>query len=345
MASTEQRAREEGAETPVKTSALRKVADIFASINYWRLGIAMFFSIVLWFTANYESDLEKEVEIPIHYINLPGNLVISNKPYLPNYVKLRVKGTRSQLSAVAKTNVAIDIDLADSGTGLKSHKIDPESIQLPRNVQIVSISPRKVGLDIDMILEKFSPVKLDMGQPGPGYKIDGEIKVKPSTVKIKGPNKIVRDINEVMTVPIDIEKEKSSLSVDVRLLSPDSRAEFSEADTVKVTVNIVELSLEKTFRSLEVEMRNVPKRGKYKLETQKADIKFHGPRSLINSLNSDDIKIYVNARAAGSLRQGGTKTFTLYADYPHGEQIQLISIEPQNAGIKREREEKKEEGK
>ena len=315
------------------------------SINVGRLILSFLLASALWFVANYESDLEKEVEIPINYLNLPKELVISNKPYLPVYVKLRIKGTRSQVSSVLKTNAAINIDLKGESTGTSSHKISPESASLPRNVQIVRISPREVNLDIDTILEKFVRVNPDLGQPAQGYKMDDPAKVIPSAVRIRGPQKVIRDISEVVTVPIEVEKEKSTFSLDVGLVSPDSRVEFTESETVKVTVNIVETSVEKVFRNLEVKILNASKEDSYSLKNNTADIKFYGPRSLINSLHSEDITIYADVRSAGKIEEGGRKTMRLESKYPHTEKIQLIDISPEKTVMTRQKTTKEEEGK
>ena len=318
---------------------------MMSSVSVGRLALSFLLAGALWFVANYESDLEKEVEIPINYLNLPENLIISNKPYLPVYVKLRIKGTRSQVSSVLKTNAAINVDLRDENTGTFSHKISPESVSLPRNVQIVRISPREVNLDIDTILEKFVRVNPDLGQPAQGYKMDGPAKVIPSAVRIRGPQKVIRDISEVVTVPIEVEKEKSTFSLDVGLVLPDSRVEFTESETVKVTVNIIETNVEKTFRSLEVKIVNAPKKDIYSLKNNTADIKFYGPRSLINSLYSEDITIYADVRAAGEIEKGGRKTVPLESKYPHAEKIRLMGISPEKTVITRQKTTEGEKGK
>lgn len=316
-----------------------------SSVNVGRLALSFLLAGALWFVANYESDLEKEVEIPINYLNLPEDLIISNKPYLPVYVKLRIKGTRSQVSSVLKTNAAINIDLRDENTGTFSHKISPESVSLPRNVQIVRISPREVNLDIDTILEKFVRVNPDLGQPAQGYKMDGPAKVIPSAVRIRGPQKVIRDISEVVTVPIEVEKEKSTFSLDVGLVLPDSRVEFTESETVKVTLNIIETNVEKTFRGLEVKIVNAPKKDIYSLKNNTADIKFYGPRSLINSLYSENITIYADVRAAGEIEEGGKKTVPLESKYPHAEKIRLMGISPEKTVMTRQKTTKEEKGK
>lgn len=314
------------------------------SVNIGRLILSFLLAGALWFVANYESDLEKEVEIPINYLNLRKELVISNKPYLPVYVKLRIKGTRSQVSSVLKTNAAINIDLKDESTGTSSHQISPESVSLPRNVRIVRISPREVNLDIDTILEKFVRVSPDLGQPAQGYKMDVPVEVIPSAVRIRGPQKVIRDISEVVTVPIEVEKEKSTFSLDVGLVLPDSRVEFTESETVKVTVKIVETNVEKTFRNLGVAILNAGEKDSYSLKDNTADIKFYGPRSVINSLYSEDITIYADARAA-KIEKGGKKTVPLEAQYPHAEKIRLEGISPEKTVMTRQKPPKGEKGK
>ncbi len=195
-------------------------------------------------------------------------------------------------------------------------------------------------LDIDTVLEKFVSVRPDIGQPAAGHRMEGEARAEPSTVRIRGPRKVIRDINMVTTSPVSIEREKSAFSVDVGVVSPDSRVEFSETKTVKVTVNIVEVTVEKTFRDLEVEMRNIPENATYSMDPAKADIRFHGPLSLINGLHSEDIKIYADAQSAGTLEEGEQKKVNLLYSYPQSDKIEVKTVNPEKVKIKRERTEK-----
>ncbi len=303
------------------------------SVNIGRLALAAFFAVVMWFTANYESDLEKDVEIPINYLNLSEDFIISNRPYLPSYIKLRIKGTRSQVSSVLKTNTSINIDLTDRAEGISSHEINPESVSLPRNVQIVRISPREIVLDIDTIFEKFVPIKLEMGPPPLGYRVEGEPETSPSTVSIKGPGKVMRDINEVKTIPVALAKEKTTFSVDVGLVSPDSRVTFPETQIVKATVRIIELEIEKTFKNLKAKIRNASEDEEYKMEPETVDIKFQGPRSLVNNLHGENIDIYADIKDVENFPEGDTKNFPLFHNYPNSDKIRVVEIMPGKVAI------------
>lgn len=316
-----------------RSGAIGGVREKFMSISFGRLALAFFLAVAMWFTANYESGLEKNVEIPINYLNLPSDFVLSNKPYLPSNIKLRIKGTRSQVSSVLKTNTSIDVDLRDKTRGIFTHRIDPESVNLPRNVQIVSISPREISLDIDTIVKKFVSVKAEIGTPSPGYRIEGEVEIRPSTVRIEGPGKIIRNIKEVKTVLVSIEKEKSAFSVDAGLISPDSRVEFPEVQTVKININIIEIFIEKTFKGLKVKARKIPGDKKISIKPEVADIKFQGPRSLINKLYGDDIKIYIDAEFAEKLPADSPIKAELFYDYPNKDKIRVLDIMPKTVKL------------
>ncbi|WP_462137413.1 CdaR family protein [Candidatus Mycalebacterium sp.] len=312
---------------------IRGLRERFTTISFGRLVLAFFLAGAMWFTANYESDLEKNVEIPINYLNLPSSFILSNKPYLPGNVKLRIKGTRSQVSSVLKTNTSINVDLSGKTRGIYTHRISPESVNLPRNVQIVSISPREINLDIDTIVEKFVSVKAEIGDPSLGYQIEGEAEIRPSTVRIKGPGKVIRGIKEVKTVPVSIEKETSAFSVDAELIFPDSRIEFPEIQTVKISVKIVETFIEKTFKGLEVKTRKIPEDRKISIKPETADIKFQGPHSLINKLYGDDIKIYINEKSMEKLSIGSSIKAKLIYDYPHKDKISVVEIVPKTVKL------------
>jgi len=323
-----------------KKPRLRSFSDWVFSANLGRLALAAFLAIVMWFAANYESDLEKDVEIPVNYLNLPEDFIISNRPYLPSYVKLRIKGTRSQVSSVLKTNTSINIDLTDRGKGISAHRINPESVSLPINVQIVRISPREIVLEIDTIREKFVPVKLETGEPPPGYKIEGYPEINPSRVRIKGPEKVIRDINEAKTVYVSLAKEKTTFSIDVGIVSPDSRVVFVETQTVKATVKISELEIEKNFKNLKVKIKNAPEDGKYTMRPEEVNIKFQGPRSLINNLHGDSIEIYADIKDMENFPEGDTKNFPLFHNYPNDDKIRVVEIMPRKVKITKERMEK-----
>jgi YbbR-like protein len=293
--------------------------------------LALVIAISLWFVANLQHDVEKSITIDINYANLKQGLVIVNKP--SETLNIRARGPRSQLSSISPKDMVFTIDLSNLSAGASRFDIRTDQIIPPRDVQVVAVSPSEINLDIDRNELKEVRVDPGIGPPDEGFEVVGKPTVTPETVKIEGPEKLLKRIKSVGTDPVSLKGEKTGFTIEVPLRSPYGLVEIIGSNTVKVTVDIKEKILEKEFNNLNINFVNFDN---LKYETDGSivtELAFEGPFSIINNLNSKDIELYVDGSGIKSSGNNKTHNLKVSVNYPYKDILKLTKQSPKTIAV------------
>lgn len=294
--------------------------------------LAILIAITLWFVANLQHDVERNIMIDVNYTNLPKGLIIVNNP--PEKLNIRVRGPRSQLSSLSSKDMVFTIDLSNLTTGTSMFEIRTDQLIPPRDVQVTGISPSEINLDVDKLVQKRVSVEPVLEPPDNGYEIAAKPQVTPETVVIRGPEKLLRTIKSVGTDPVSLKGEKSRFSIEVPIRPPYSLVEIEGGNTVKVTIDIKEKIMEKEFNNLDINFINFDG---MKFETDgsiSAEIAFEGPFSILNNLNSKDIELYVDGNGIKNSGSGKTHNLTVSVEYPYKDVLKLTKQSPKTIAVK-----------
>lgn len=293
--------------------------------------LAVVIAIALWLVANLQHDVDKNVNIDINYSNLPPGLIIANNP--PEKLTVRMRGPRSQLSSATSETMLFTIDLANLGEGMSRFDVTPDQIIPPRDVQVTGVSPAEIDIDIEKLTDKNVAVVPSIGPLEEGFQIIGEPEVTPKEVMVRGPENLIARINSITTDPVQLKGEKAKFTIEVPLRSPYSLVKVVGNNTVRVTVDIVERTLEKEFNNLAINFVNFDE---FDFETDGnivTEISFEGPFSVINNLSSDDIELFVDGSDI-TVNNGKTHKLKVSVDYPHKELLKLKRQSPETIEIK-----------
>ena len=296
--------------------------------NIGKKTLAVVIAIALWIVANLEFDIERNIKVPLNFVNLKKELVIVNKP--PENIDLRIRGPRSKLSSFANSNISINYDLKDFKRGQNKINVKTEDVNFPRGVQLITISPIEFDLQVDKVISKKVNIKPQIDNPDKGYEVLNSPELEPSKLLVKGPEKELNKLDEIYTTKISLEGEQSKFSIQVPLQSPSPLIEFPEEQLVKVTVDIQEIILEKEFKDLDVDLKNFDNKSYNIRSNLKSDLIFVGPYNLINNLKSEDIKLFIDANTRGS---GKLNKLQINVTYPNPEFLKLTSIFPKTIDV------------
>ena len=295
--------------------------------------LAILIAVSLWLVANLQHDVEKNVVIDINYANLPPGLVVVNNP--PEKLNLRVRGPRSQLSSINSQNMLFTVDLSNADTGMSIFEITTDQIMPPRDVQVTGISPSEIKIEADTLAEKTVLVETSIGPPEEGYEIVGTPEVTPSKARIEGPKNLLSKIKSITTDPVSMKGEKSKFTIEVPLRLPYSTVHILSDNTVKVTIDIKEKTLQKEFNDLNISYINFDN---FDFETSGAttatELAFEGPFSIINNLSSNDIELYVDGNDINKTKQNKRYTLKVGVNYPHKDILKLTKQTPKTIEIK-----------
>jgi len=183
-------------------------------------------------------------------------------------------------------------------------------------------------LEIDHLITKRVNIKPNIGLPDIGFNVVDTPKVKPSSVKIRGPKSILSKLQFINTDEIKIKGEQTNFTIEVPLKTNSPLIKIlSDDEVVKITINIQETIIEKEFKDLGISIIDIENKNYKILASQSVDLLFEGPYSKIKELSSEDIRVTASAKNI-TLKRGSKHKLSLQVDYPNKEDIRLERITP-----------------
>lgn len=176
------------------------------------------------------------------------NLIITSDRDLT--VSLELKGNRSDLNKVDKSNITVTVDL--------TKVYDPGDLKLDYNksfpgtvsnnaFEVLSQYPGQISVTVEKRLSEEIPVKVVYTGAAPeGYITDTEAAVLDHpAINVSGPSSVVERIDHAR-IDVDLTERKESISENFRYTLCD--AEGDPVDVVQVTTNVAEIHLDLKIR-------------------------------------------------------------------------------------------------
>jgi hypothetical protein len=172
------------------------------------------------------------------------------------------------------------VDLTNAMPGSHLIKNTPESIKLPKGIQIQNIRPANINLIIDRLLEKKLPIKpLTAGNPATGYEVAALV-ANPPSLELTAPASTLEKEEFLPTEPIDISGRVSSFTAQVPLAVGAEITELIGEPVITVEVRIREQQVVREFRDIPVEFTHHAQRTTYRLDNYLVNIKTELPYNL-----------------------------------------------------------------
>lgn len=305
---------------------------VFDDLPFKLLAIIAAFGV--WFFVNASArDTELALAIPLELRNRPKDL-IDVSPRV-EFADLRVSGPRTLLSRIDRDNLAVVLDLAGVRPGPAVFRLQTESLNLPRGVKVVRLTPSEVTLDFARILQKSIPVRIAVaGKPPGGLRVVNS-KATPDTVKVIGPEDDVSRLKLVETTAVDLgESQPGLIERDVNLESPREYVAYSTS-LVHVQIELAEPEETKVFKAMPIVVRNGVR--SVTVAPGFVDVTVRGARSAVQSLELAHGAVYIQA----SDKEPGDYRVEPSVDLPPD--VELVSQEPTSVRLRVAREKKRGE--
>jgi YbbR domain-containing protein len=193
-------------------------------INNWPLKLlSVFLAVTLWFVVSAprrESASERAYAVPLSLVGMPRDLVITTP--VPDTVSVRLRGRASDLRSLSSSNLEVPLDLRTVVPGEISVTIRPQLINVPPQIDVVSIDPNKVRFRVEQVRQKIVPIRpFLVGQPPAGYTV-GDVTISPDHALVSGPASQIRNLSEVATERIIMTGRTDSFVQNVAVVSDSS---------------------------------------------------------------------------------------------------------------------------
>jgi YbbR domain-containing protein len=201
--------------------------------------LALFLAFAVWFFVSAprrERVSERAFAAPLSLVNMPRSLVITTP--VPDTVSVRLRGRGSEVRSLSSQNLEVTLDLGWAQPGEATITLSPRAINVPPDVEVVSIDPTKLRFRVEPLRQKVVPIRpFLVGSARDGYVI-GDPTVAPETALVSGPASQIRKLSEVATERIIMTGRTEPFVQNVAVLSDLSLVRIIEPSTVQVTVPV-----------------------------------------------------------------------------------------------------------
>jgi YbbR domain-containing protein len=201
---------------------------------------ALFLALVIWFVVSAPRRgpmSERAFAAPLAVVELRRDLVITTQ--VPDTVNVRLRGRVSDLRALSSQNLEVTVNLSFAAPGDALVTLRPQAINVPPDVEVVSIDPNKLRFHVEQLRQRVVPVRAFLVGNLPQGMIWGEPTVTPNQVLISGPSTQVRNVSEVGTERIIMTGRTETFTQTAAVVSDTPLVRIVEPVAVLVTVPIL----------------------------------------------------------------------------------------------------------
>ena len=222
---------------------MRRARTVLVAVRAWLADnfgmkvLSLGLAVALWVVVLTEQKAVVDLNVPLDVGQIPRNLMVVNDP--PEYVVLKVRGPRSLVLALAPNEVNLRGAFARAvKEGDNVLNLSPEQFEVPRGVEVLSVSPGRVRLVLEAVDERrLEVIPKFRGEPAKGHAL-GEVRVTPKEVRVVGPQGEVKRLSHAFTQPIDIKGQDRDFRVTAPIEPFGRRIRIVEGETVSVQVGI-----------------------------------------------------------------------------------------------------------
>lgn len=281
--------------------------------------LSLVIAVGLWFFVNAgERDTEIAVQVPVELRNRPPNVMLVSPRV--DFIDLVVRGPRTLLNRIDPQRAAITLDLHGVRPGPAVFRIVGDTLDLPRGVTIVRMTPAEVTLELAAVMRKRVPVHVAFAGKPPANLLVTDTRVAPESVEVVGPAAEVSALKTAETDPLDLaDAQAGLLERELPLDVPGEFLSFSAA-LVHVQVRLEEPERTRTLSGVTIVVRNADYQTA--VVPPKQQITVRGPQSATDALELDHGAVYIDAGG----REPGSYRVTPAVDLPAG--IELVKQDP-----------------
>ena len=191
----------------------------------------------LWMYVSMQPEMERVVDIPVQYVNVPASLELN--PDQVERVTVILAGPRDRLEELSPSTLPVAVDLSTVNTpGEHTFNVQDLRFGLPLGVRVIKAVPSQLRLLLEkQARRQVSVVPRFVGDYQAGYTLQSYA-VDPPQLVIVGPESRMALVDQVTTDPIDLSGEIGTKNFQATAYLPDPYLRFEGGSTVTVEVNV-----------------------------------------------------------------------------------------------------------
>jgi YbbR domain-containing protein len=200
--------------------------------------VALISAFLLWYALaaqRSENISVRGVKARLTLVNIPRDLVLTSS--VPDTVSLQLRGPLTR-TLDSSNPPEVLLDLSDARPGLNSYPINESDIPLPTEVDVVSVDPPAITLELERQNSRLVPVRAVIeGVPAPGFVL-GEVRAVPTHFTVQGPESRLQALEFVSTRPISVEGAAGPVEAIAQPLLPDPLLRALGLGAIQINIDI-----------------------------------------------------------------------------------------------------------
>ncbi len=294
--------------------------------------LSLLLALTAWLYVQSDTVVETKLRVPVDWA-VPDDLGAIEP--LPGTATLKLRGTRSAMRRAEEASPRLVMDLAQLGLGAHTLELFPEAVQgLPVGVEAVEVSPSSLSLTLDERVNRRVPVVAEqVGEPAPGFRVEG-IVLEPSVVEVRGPRAVIKTLESVSIVPVDVSGMAVDTIVDVQLQPPRAVVLADEVNA-RASVHVVPELEQRVFASVPVTVWRQPG---WRADIDVVEITLEGPSGRVRDMTTEDVVAFVHlpdrpTRARYEATLGPERGLRVRVLHPGGDEVRVVSMEPMQVTV------------
>jgi YbbR domain-containing protein len=204
--------------------------------------VALVLSLLIWLHVVTEKEYTQRIVLPVHYANLPRDLVLVRDP--PSKIAVEVVGKGKELARFrfSPSPYAV-VDLGGARSGQHRVFLSTANLVMPRGVLVQPtglLDPSRLDLALDVFASRRVPVDVQVqAEPGGDVVIATRPRAVPGVVAVRGPKSLIAAVEKLKTEPIDVPRTAGAVSQMARVQIPEGESISSEPEYVRVEAEAI----------------------------------------------------------------------------------------------------------
>ncbi|MBO5317900.1 MAG: hypothetical protein J6A74_05615, partial [Oscillospiraceae bacterium] len=241
--------------------------------------------------------------VPVYEGTVPEGFIADKENCALDYEEIQISGPARVIAQIAEARVRVELEGKNESINESLAYTLCNKDGAPVDVAMVTTNVEAVNLTLRIMRVKELALKLTVISGGGATEQTSQIKVNPETILVSGSEALLDDLTELNLGTIDLAEHLTDTTLTLPIKLP---AEVTnETGVAEATVDIRFPNLRtKTLSISQINAVNVPEGMKAEIITKVLEIRFRGPKALIDSMQAADVTVNVNFSEA----QAGTAT-------------------------------------
>ena len=256
-------------------------------LKIFSLAMACVLFIYIYFQEQTDASIGGEVKL---MIRTPKNMMVSGD--VVNTIRVTISGPWSTIRRFDPREIPLlEIDLRGFQEGPLSYNLPTNLIKLPAGLEVVSLNPSILNLVLEKVEERIFPIVPNIqGQVAEGYELK-KYHLQPSKIKVAGSVKSLKELDYLITEPIDVTDLFMSFTRHVGLKLSRKGLYLKEKNPIELSVVIKEQMITKKVNDVPVLLVKELLELEYKPSVDIISLTLTGPRILLEHLDKKLISI------------------------------------------------------